>query len=42
VGDRLLHQRAQPRLHAVERPLRVAELVWRDIIPEVAGLCDLG
>src|SRR6266498_4492012 len=28
MPDRLLHQRAQPRLHAVERPLRVAEPVF--------------
>src|SRR6266536_274606 len=34
VGDGLLHQRAQPRLQAVERPLRVAEPVLGAAVPD--------
>src|SRR6266540_6818903 len=34
MPDRLLHQRAQPRLHAVERPLLVAEPVFGPAVPD--------
>jgi hypothetical protein len=34
MGDRLLHQRAQPRLEAVERPLPVGEPVFVAAVPD--------
>jgi hypothetical protein len=34
MGDRLLHQRAQPRLQAVERPLLVGQPVLGAPIPD--------
>jgi hypothetical protein len=44
LGDRLLHQRAQPSLHVVERPLPVAEPVPGAAIPDrrVPVLATLG
>jgi hypothetical protein len=45
MGDRLLHQRAQPRLQAVERPLGVGETVLGAAVPNrgmpvLARLCQ--
>jgi hypothetical protein len=34
MADRLLHQRAQPCLHAVERPLGVGEAVLGAVVPD--------
>jgi hypothetical protein len=34
MGDRLLHQRAQPRLHAVERPLPTGAPILGPPVPD--------
>jgi hypothetical protein len=40
MGDRLLHQRAQPRLQTVERVLGVAEAVLGPAVPEGTYQCS--